>query len=251
MNTHQNLERMVIDDLRPDPRPILDQFAFDAQTSGLLYGFAHGSMLYKSEGSLTGTYKEIRVHEPSTEQITQLEFEPKFQPPDIDIVAVVEDRSIFAAYFNEFFNKNKLTEKLNYFFTLNVVEPDTLHEEITSALPRAIKRILKYRETWNFGDEQSVIAAKDTANQHIDVTDETFQREFVDRKAMLEARILGGARPFVMPAAEYRQMYPNFFNHLHDDAGGFPPERDKIVLPHSMDLKGKRYLGSLTTQALR
>lgn len=251
MSKPSSMHRMSMGDLLPSPLPIFKEFEASAQESSLLYGFAHGSMLYKKDGSLTRTYKEVRVLDPTSDELIAAEYEPKFQPPDIDIVAVVENRDMFGDYFEQFMLRSKLKQRLNYFFTLNVVEPAIMQAEITSPQPRALKRILAYRPTLDFGDTADIEVARETAKRHSTISDEAFQEEFAGRKAMLEARALQGTRPFSLSAAEYASRFPMFRQHLQDDAGGFPEDRDKIVLPRSMDLKGKRYLGSLSTEALR
>lgn len=237
-------ETMTINDLIPDPRPIIDQMAAEADESGLLFGYAHGSMLYRPTGSLVGGYKEIRVFDPETHTVVQVDYEPKKQPPDIDLVAVVEDKEVFGSYFRKLVKQHDLGGDINYFFTLNTSDTTAHLGEITSADPRAYKRILAYRPTKGFGSLDLYEEAKEVAKEHLTPQDEAFQKELLGRKKMMTDGVENGHEPFSVSGEEFQHRFPLFYVNLHTYFGDFEVTRDKYVLPHSMDIKGERDLGS-------
>ena len=242
---------MTINDLDPDPRPIIDQMVAETDESSLIFGYAHGSMLYRPQGSLVGGYQEIRVFDPVTEQVVRIDYEPKQQPPDIDLIAVVEEQHLFRSYFRKLIAEHRLGTNINYFFTLNV-SLQTVHEhEITSPDPRAYKRILAYRPTRGFGDMNEFERAKHVANRHTGSLDQGFQKELLGRKAMMNGAVENGHKPFSLTAEEFLARFPLFYVNLHSYFGDFDEMRDKFVLPHGMDIKGKRYLGSDHIEPIR
>lgn len=237
-------ETMTINDLSPDPRPIIDQMTEEADESGLLFGYAHGSMLYRPTGSLVGGYKEIRVFDPDTRTVVQVDYEPKKQPPDIDLVAAVKDREVFGSYFRKLVEQHDLDGDINYFFTLNTSDTAAHLGEITSADPRAYKRILAYRPTKGFGNLDLYEEAKEVAKEHLTPQDEAFQQELLGRKKMMTDGVENGHEPFSVSGEEFQRRFPLFYVNLHTYFGDFEVTRDKYVLPHSMDIKGERDLGS-------
>jgi hypothetical protein len=244
-------EVMTINDLQPDPRPIIEQMANEVEESSLIFGYAHGSMLYRPQGSLVGGYQEVRVFDPKTEQVVRVDYEPKAQPPDIDLIAVVEDQEQFSSYFRRLAVAHKLGKGINYFFTLNASEEAAHEREITSADPRAYKRVLAYRPTQGFGDMDQYERAKQVASEHVGPLDQAFQKELLGRKAMMTGAVENGHEPFSLTAEEFVTRFPLFYVNLHTYYGDFEEGRDKFVLPHSMDIKGKQYLGSDHIEPIR
>lgn len=249
MSQQLEFKRMRIQDFTPDPREIMEGVVADSSQSGIRYGFAHGSMLYKSEGSLTAAYRETRVRDKTTNEVVSIEYTPLFQPPDIDIVAVVDNREAFSDFFAERVTSDKVMAKLNYFFTLNVIQPEILMSETITPLPRALKRILAFRQILPFGNAIELQDAKQGALHNTNESDHHFQTEFDERKKMLEERILAGAQPFMLSASAFKKQFPMLFADMDSSNGGFPEDRDKIVLPKEMGLKSTRFLGDLASSA--
>lgn len=243
--------QLRITELKPNPKELMRHLAVNNARSSLVFGFIHGSMVSSPDGALNHAYKEVRIHDPFSENIVSINFEIKAQPPDIDIVVVVKDRAKFKSYLSSINKNMDLSQNLNYFLTLNVMTLDTLLNELRDVRPRALRRILLYRPTWNFGDKTTYEEVSVVAKNHESINDAQFQREFEDRKSLLRERVLSGAGDFFLTPKYYRERFPMFFDHLSSDAGGFPEDRDKYVLPHSMDLKAKRYLGKQSEEQLR
>lgn len=238
------INKLLPKEFSPNPFILMRRIEKEKKQSGLIFGFIHGSVVYSKDGVLCGNYKEIRVFEQNTNELLFSEFQIKVQPPDVDIVIIVENREKFLRYFNKLTVDLKLDSKLNYFLTINSLTLDTFNREIRDKEATAIKRILSLRQIWGFGNVKKLESLKKIAKKNTKPYDVAFQKEYEDKKNLLRKKLKMGIRKFKLSEKKYKSMFPLYFAQIWSDtAAGFPEERDKIVLPRPMDLKIRKDVG--------
>lgn len=236
MHTVTN-QTILKSDFAPNPVKIMEYLAKNT-ACGVKFGFIHGSYVYKEEPFIFGAYKETMYFEGG--KFIKSVFSLKQQPPDVDIVTVVSDIGSFMQKFNEFAAKESLKTELNYFLTINAMEESLFNKDIFSEEPTALKRILKFRKLKVFGDASHLEKLKIESDKYVNDTDYIVQFEYDQRKEYLKDHLLRRLPEIILTAKEYEQLFPAYCSYvIKSQTAGFPEKREKIVLPHSMDLKAK------------
>lgn len=236
-------------DFYPNPRELLEKLSCRNEY-GAIFGFIHGSYVYKDSDFYCASYKEIQYFK--SKKYIESEFLLKMQPPDIDIVVVAEDPKVFSTRLQSYVEEENILEKLNYFLTINVMNEQTFLMNLHSSDPAAIKRIIKFRKILPFGNINLLSSLISDIDTFITDLDYVVQAEYDERKEYLQKQLSAGDNKFKLTEAEYKELFPTYLKWiLLGDSAGFPENREKIVFPHSMDLKERIDLDSGSSQLLR
>jgi hypothetical protein len=218
-----------VENFLPSPKEFLESIT----NNNSYFGFIHGSFAYR-KSIPKATYSDTRVFNERNEFI-ESRFELVLQNPDVDSIICVEKTKDFLEVLRDPLNPK------NYFLTINVVTLDTFIKEVQKQTPVALKTILAFRPLIKFGEKREILEKLElTAKNNIDDIDIRFQEEYDLRKEIYRQNIKTGIKSFTISRKEYEEKFPlllrSFENNLE---AAFPSEREKIVLPHSMDLKKK------------
>lgn len=221
-------------DFDPSPIQIFEKIVLN---SNVIFAFIHGSFIYKEE--LPGaTYRDTRVFNHNNEFV-ESRFDLVLQSPDLDAVVCVKDPDKFKLDINKF--KLRL---LNYFLTINVVSHSVLNEEIIKSTPTAMKTILAFRGTLDYGDINRLKRAKSIATNSITDLDRKFQEQYDKRKMIYGENLLKGVESFIITREEYSKDFPLLLKSYEGRLeAAFPKKRLKLVYPHDMGLKRQIILG--------
>ncbi len=221
-------------DFYPSPVKIFEELA---QNPGVSFAFIHGSFIYKKE-ILGATYCETRVFD-SEHKLVESQFDLVIQPPDLDAVICVKDSYKFELDISE-----DTLDLLNYFLTINVILLDVFHKEIVKVTPTAMKTILAFRKTLDFGEVKELKKARATAISSITNLDRDFQEQYDNRKRLYSKNILKGVGKFKLTRRQYLKHFPLLLQSYEGKLeAAFPKERLKLVYPYDMGLKKKVFCG--------
>jgi hypothetical protein len=197
------------------------------------FGFIHGSFAYK-KCIPKATYSDTRVFNEKNEFI-ESRFKLELQNPDVDSIVCVENIGDFLK------SLRSVPKPKNYFLTINVISLETFSREVEKKTPVALKTILAFRPLIRFGKQTDILEKLElTAKSNISDIDIQFQKEYDLRKKLYRENINRNIKYFKLTREEYEEKFPlllrSFENNLE---AAFPQNREKIVLPHPMDLKKK------------
>lgn len=126
----------------------------------------------------------------------------------------------------------------NKFITINLIAPEIFEREIMSDSPKAIKRIVAFKNCTILKGNRFFKKYQVTALTKISQQDILFQQEFDARKEYLRNLIVKNKDFFILNSSEYSTLFPYFVQFLKGEVdGGFPKERKKVVFPGPMRLK--------------
>lgn len=234
----------------PNPEKLLKKLAED-EKYGIKYGFIHGSYVYNNSTTFNCfSYKETQYFK--DDKYRESLFTLKNQPPDVDIVVVAKNPIEFNSLLVGYLKVTNILENLNYFLTINVMSENVFLRDLQSSCPTAIKRIIKFRQIIPFGDIELLSTLISNIDIFVSDLDYVVQHEFDERKKYLKKSFLDKKETFKFTEADYKKMFPAYFQYvLLKKSAGFPEEREKIVLPHAMDLKEKLDCDSGLSRSLR
>ncbi len=222
----------------PNPVEVLENLRELARQEGVTANaFIHGSYVYATDSFSNKGYKSDKHFDEEGRFLGEVLI-PVTQPPDVDIVMAVDDMGKFNAIFDHYVGQNNLSEKLNHFFTLNVVPEEELIRNICTDSPLALKLILSFRELKVVGDEGAISEYRRMADQHRTGIDDLLQGEYDDHKKYKRVMAQGEHGIFYMDREAYERDYPTMLAGMEGEIEvGFPRERTKHVLPNVMGLK--------------
>jgi hypothetical protein len=233
----------------PNPVELLKRLA-EIKEYGIIFGFIHGSYVYNNTSFTCASYKETQYF--MGEKYIESQFTLKNQPPDVDIVVVAKNPDKFHTLLKSYLEANKVLDTLNYFLTLNVMTEETFLRDLHASEPTAIKRILKFRQIIPFGDVNMLNTLISNIDIFVTDLDYVVQHEYDERKEFLKKQFVNDKKEFKLDDSEYRKKFPAYLQFvLLGNSAGFPEDREKIVLPHSMGLKEKVDYTSGLAQSLR
>lgn len=192
--------------------------------------FVHGSFV---DGSFTNkNFRDVRVFSRNEFQCSL--FHLTDIDHDIDVVCVSEAPHITNAVI-----RNQLTGHItDFFLTINIVSRRVFEDQVTSASPTAIKRIVALKECNILIGDKYFFDQRRIALSSIRQADRRFQHEFSDRKLYLRSLIANNKKIHLLSASDYSQRFPLFLEFICGRLeAGFPEERIKVVLPNDMNLK--------------
>ena len=233
----------------PNPEELLKKLSEDTRY-GIVYGFIHGSYVYNNSTFNCSSYKETQYFK--GDKYRESQFTLKNQPPDVDIVVVAKNPIEFKSLLMDYLKEANVLENLNYFLTINVMTNDVFLRDLQSPDPTAIKRIIKFRQIIPFGDVKLLSTLISNIDIFVTDLDYVVQHEYDERKEYLKKSFSDKKETFKFTETDYKKMFPAYFQYvLLGKSAGFPEEREKVVLPHSMDLKEKIDCDSGLSESLR
>lgn len=221
---------------------LLDSLAHCARSDGFcVTAFVHGSHVPRQR--VDRSYRETRVFNHG--HFVGSEFELRPVASDLDLVYVTSDTRSSVDRIRSAFEASESTVTL----TANVVAFDEFREECFAQASTAMRRIIGDRPLTPLSGGRRLETLVRSVRTRITPLDRAFNAQFDARKQFLKHLMTSGVEEFCVTAEVYDCAWPLIAQGVRGVLPGFPPRREKLVLPVDPGLKRRLDLpaGELST----
>lgn len=224
------------------PRPEnLFQTIIEKGIGGTRLAVLHGSYVYlDSSGPMNRTYRETRVYRDNVFQASR--FNLVGQPPDVDVVTVVDDLQRFDREFNQYVGDTGLVASLNHFIEMTVITEEVLRKEIARPDASGMKTIFALKPLIGVGETDLMGRIVQEAKSYTTQSDIDFQTQYEKRKKLYRVNGELGVPEFLVTREDYITLYPELLKFYDTGStSAFPQERVKVTLPRPLKLRAWEY----------
>lgn len=224
------------------PRPEnLFQTIIEKGIGGTRLAVLHGSYVYlDSNGPMNRTYRETRVYRDNLFQASR--FNLVGQPPDVDVVTVVDDLERFDREFNQYVGDTGLVTSLNHFIEMTVITEEVLRKEIARPDASGMKTIFALKPLIGVGETDLMGRIVQEARSYTTQSDIDFQTQYEKRKKLYRVNGEQGVPEFLVTREDYIILYPELLKFYDTGStSAFPQERVKVTLPRPLKLRAWEY----------
>lgn len=231
--------RLPKEHFMPNPSALF-QDVVDKGIGGTRLATLHGSYVYLDEAPLNRTYHETRVYKSGIFQGS--EFSLVKQPPDVDVVAVVESLDTFSDAFLRYIQEQGVLNNLNHFIEMTVLTEDVLRQEVNRADASGMKTVFGLKPLIGIGDTGLMESIRTQASANIQPTDVEFQDQYELRKSLYRMNGADGVENFTISRKQYEQDFPAMLSFYDTGStSAFPQERIKLTLPKPLKLRSWKH----------